>query len=92
MEFEWDDNKAASNLAKHGIEFSQAIAVFEDPDQVTEDDVRRDYGELRQNTIGLIGPIPVVVVTHTNRSGVTRLISARPASRDERRKYYGKNN
>lgn len=88
MHFEWDERKAASNLAKHHIAFDQAIAVFNDPHQLTFEDHRSDYGEIRFNTIGLIDDVVFVCVVHTGRSGITRLISARPASRRERKLYH----
>lgn len=79
MHFEWDETKAAKNLAKHGIGFSLASRVFLDPLRLTVTD-HRHASEHRQNT--------TVTVTHTDRAGVTRLISARKASRKERAKYH----
>lgn len=87
VQFEWDERKAASNLAKHRVAFDQAISVFNDPHQITFEDLRSDYGEVRLNTIGAIDSVVFVCVVHTNRSGITRLISARPASRRERKIY-----
>lgn len=92
MEFEWDEHKAAANLAKHGISFVQATVAFSDPAKFTWDDTREDYGELRQNTVGKAAETLVVCVTHTDRAGITRLISARHATRKERKKYHGQNN
>ncbi len=89
MEFEWDAQKAERNFAKHGIEFGEAVRVFGDPNRVDEEDERGDYGETRTNTTGRMDEALIVCVTHTDRAGVTRLISARPASRKERRKYHG---
>ncbi len=86
MQFEWDKTKAAKNLAKHGIEFAQALAVFSDPHHLTVDDSRHT-AENRQNTTGCIDGA-VFIVCHTNRAGVTRIISARHASRQERKKYH----
>ncbi len=88
MQFEWDSAKARSNLRKHKISFDQAIAIFNDPDYYTLDDNRHEYGETRQNTIGAIDEIVILCVTHTLRSGRIRLISARPASRSERKIYH----
>ena len=88
MIFEWDAAKAAANLAKHGISFDQAIAVFNDPHRVTYEDHRHDYGETRENTVGQIDDRIFVCVTHTTRSRALRLISARPASRFERNSYH----
>ena len=82
MQFEWDAAKAASNLAKHGVDFAQAMAVFTDPARLTITDVRHT-AEHRENTTGLAQGL-LLTITHTDRAGVTRLISARLASRSER--------
>lgn len=92
MEFEWDENKNLANIEKHGIDFRQAQAVFEDPCLLTFEDDRFEYGELREISIG---PLPlvtqrktiIVVVVHTERNGITRIISARKATKQERRVY-----
>jgi hypothetical protein len=88
MQFEWDAAKATANLAKHGLAFSVAVRVFADPHRLTVSDARQDYGEARHNTVGQIETLAVVCVTHTDRAGIVRLISARPASRKERNHYY----
>lgn len=87
MQFEWDAGKAARNLAKHGVSFPEATLVFADPKRLTVADTRHTE-EIRENTIGLIAGLLVVTVTHTDRAGITRLISARPASRQERKRYH----
>ncbi len=87
MNFEWDADKAAKNLAKHGISFPEAALVFDDPRRLTVTDPRHTM-ETRENTTGQIGGLLVVTVTHTDRAGVVRLISARPASRNERKRYH----
>ncbi len=87
MTFEWDADKAASNLAKHGVSFPEAILVFDDPQRLTVVDTRHT-AEIRKNTTGFIADVLVVTVTHTDRTGVTRIISARPASRQERKRYH----
>ena len=89
MQFEWDEAKAGTNRAKHGVDFAWAVLVFADPYRVTFDDNRCDYGEPRQNTIGAVGGAIILCVTHTNRHGALRLISARRASRHERKFYHG---
>ncbi len=86
MRFEWDALKNEANIAKHGIGFDRAKAVFDNPILTTIDD-RFDYRELRQNSIGIIGAVVVLVVIHTDRDGVCRIISARPATKTERRMY-----
>ncbi|WP_029032622.1 BrnT family toxin [Salinarimonas rosea] len=82
MEYEWDGRKAASNLAKHGVGFETAMAVFSDATRRTLLDVRRDYGEARLVTPGRVDG-RVYVVAYTMRGGVVRIISARIANRRE---------
>ena len=83
--YEWDDAKNQTNLAKHGIDFDDAKMVFETP-ITEEDDLRRDYGELRTIAYGLLGD-EVIAVVYTWRNNTRRIISARRARRDERRRY-----
>ena len=86
MEFEWDDEKEHSNIAKHRIDFHTAVEVFSDPFRMDiEDD--RDYDEARWNLLGGVGG-RLLVVTYTERGEVTRIISAREAEPYERRKYH----
>nr|WP_315302038.1 BrnT family toxin [Raoultella terrigena] len=90
MEFEWDANKAASNLRKHGIRFEEAVLVFDDPQHLSRQD-RYENGEHRWQTIGLVHGIIVILVVHSVRfeSGaeVIRIISARKADGKERSCY-----
>jgi len=86
IRFEWDDAKAASNEAKHGVSFRQAIEVFLDPARATRYDARRDYGEVRLRTVGRSGS-GLLFVCFTVRGDAYRLISARRANRGERRRY-----
>ncbi len=93
MKFTWDENKAASNLAKHGLEIGVGILVFDDPFHLTKTDDRHDYGEIRMQTIGKVGDTLIIIVIHTDRLGTTRLISVRRANKKERKIYEdGKNN
>ncbi|BBJ64648.1 BrnT family toxin [Enterobacter asburiae] len=89
-EFEWDTNKAKSNLIKHGIRFEEAVLVFDDPYHLSLQD-RHENGEFRWQTIGLVHGLIVIMVAHTVRfeSGdeVIRIISARKADRKERSRY-----
>ena len=85
MRFEWDRNKNLANEIKHGITFEDATAVFEGP-ILTRDDPRA-YGELRQVSLGFLGDAVIVAVVHTDRNGVTRLISARKAKPKERESF-----
>lgn len=83
IEFEWDGKKAASNLRKHGIDFEDAIAVFEGP--VLE--IRSDRkGEVRYMAIGEAEG-RVIGVIYTPREGRYRIISARKATKHERSTY-----
>lgn len=84
--FEWDEAKNAANITKHGISFEQAVRFFEAP-LLTAVDGRRDYGELREISIGRLDEAAILTVVHTDRSGRRRIISARPASGRERRQY-----
>lgn len=88
MEFEWDPEKNKMNLAKHGISFEEAINIFSGP-TFTVEDVRRDYGEKRFISIGSISGLIMIVVLHTNRRKLVRIISARKANQNERAQYYG---
>jgi uncharacterized DUF497 family protein len=88
MAFEWDDKKNIINLEKHGIDFSTAIAVFNDLNRLEEDSTKPEYGETRIKTIGMVGShILVLTVIYTNREQNKRIISARRASEAERKKY-----
>lgn len=86
MEFEWDENKNRANMAKHGIDFNDAIRAFDGP-YLTEENDGPWQGEIRDRTFGLINGVVVVVIIHTDRDGKTRLISARRATPNERRKF-----
>ena len=66
--FEWDNEKNKSNLEKHGISFTEAIEIFNDP-VFTVIDNRQEYGELREISIGMICFNVVLTVVHTDRNG-----------------------
>jgi len=89
MEFEWDANKAAANLRKHGISFKDAARVFLDPARIETFDGRDAYGEDRWKTVGLVEPalLAVVYTVRGNESETIRLISARKADAHERTQY-----
>lgn len=87
MEFEWDDTKAASNLAKHGVSFEEALTVFDDPLAAIFDDEAHSLGEIREIIIGRSDLDRLVLVAFTDRNDVVRLISARLATRREREDY-----
>jgi uncharacterized protein len=86
MKFEWDDDKAALNLAKHGVSFMDATWVFEDPIALYRDDPAHSKAEYRRQVMG-ISLSGILAVAYTERGGWTRLISARFANRRERRFY-----
>jgi len=85
VSFQWDPAKAALNRRKHGIDFADAVGVFDDPSAVTQDDPHPR--EIRYVTLGLDTLGRVLVVSWTGRGDSIRLISARPATRRERRTY-----
>ncbi len=78
-EVEWDAGKNATNLAKHGIGFDEAVRIFDDL-RIERFDDRRDYGEVRRIAIGRIGDVHITVV-YTFRGTMRRIISARRANR-----------
>jgi uncharacterized protein len=84
--FEWDEGKRATNLIKHGIDFTRAIEVFDDARRVERTDARRHYGEERRQCIGLVQS-HLLFVVYAVRGDVRRLISARKASKSERKAY-----
>ena len=87
MRFEWDSEKAASNLAKHGVSFEEASSVFGDPLATTIADPDHSVDEQRFLTTGLSTQQRVVIVWHTEREEVIRIIGAREATPPERRIY-----
>ena len=87
MQFEWDEAKAAQNLAKHGISFEEARTVFGDPLATTIIDPDHSDDEERCLTIGRSENGETIVVWHTDREEVTRIIGARRATPAERRTY-----
>ena len=93
MEFHWDKTKAAENLKKHGISFSEASEVFSDPLHISVLDVRFDKLEERWISIGMTAKGKLIVVGHlysiTREQGkeTIRIITAREATRKEREQY-----
>ena len=91
MNFEWDQDKAASNEKKHGISFSEAITVFGDPFELTIADPDHSFEEYRFLSIGRSSFEKLLVVAYTERyENSIRLISARKATNQEQR-YYEQN-
>lgn len=86
MTYEWDPVKSRANLAKHGVDFADAVAVFEDDLALTRPDLT-SRGESRFVTIGVDGLGRHLVVVFTERGRRVRIISARLATRLERKTY-----
>ena len=84
MEFEWNPDKATRNLAKHGVSFAEAATVFGDPMALTFADPDHSDVEDRFLTFGHSAEGSFLIVSHTDREGRTRIISARRATRMER--------
>jgi uncharacterized DUF497 family protein len=87
MKFEWEPIKSEANLKKHGISFHEASTVFGDPLALTFNDPDHSIGELRLLTFGFSRMGQLLVVVHTERRRTTRIISARRATRQERKIY-----
>ncbi|MGD1867796.1 MAG: BrnT family toxin [Phormidesmis sp.] len=87
MKFEWNPKKAAINQQKHNISFRDATTVFKDPLSITFPDKHHSIGESRYVIIGMSALGNVLIVSHTDRDDKTRIISARKATRQERRFY-----
>ena len=87
MEFEWDDDKAESNERKHNVSFPEAQTVFADRLSLTGYDPDHSDVEDRYITMGTSLEGRLLVVSHTDRENRVRIISAREASRRERKDY-----
>lgn len=90
MVITWDSNKAQANIKKHGVSFEVASTVFNDPHHLSVLD-SKDHGEERWVTIGLAADKKTLVVVHTYLDSATdefiRIISARKATKKERKNY-----
>jgi hypothetical protein len=87
VRFEWDDEKAAANLRKHKVSFSEAVSIFYDPLSATGNDPEHSIDEQRFVTFGISVSGRLLVVAHADRADGIRIISARPATRAERNIY-----
>jgi uncharacterized DUF497 family protein len=85
LRFEWDPRKARDNVAKHGVAFEEAVTVFGDPLGRITDDPRHSAGEERFVLLGQSARRRLLVIMFTERGDAIRLISARKATRRERR-------
>ena len=88
MDFEWNPNKASSNKKKHGITFSEALTVFNDPLELTIADPDHSLDEFRFLSIGKSDKGKLQIVSYTEKqNGIIRIISSRKATRMERKQY-----
>jgi uncharacterized protein len=87
MDFEWDEAKAEANERKHGVSFAEAVTVLADPLSLTGYDPDHSEDEDRYITIGRSVAGRLLLLSHTDRDGKVRIISARQASRRERGDY-----
>ena len=87
MRFAWDRKKAAANLRKHGVSFKEASTVFRDTLSETGADPDHSVGERRWVTFGVSKEGRLLVVSHTEEGDIIRIISARLATRQERKIY-----
>jgi uncharacterized protein len=87
MRFDWDENKAASNLLKHGVSFDEAKTVFDDPLYVDFYDPAHSDDEDRYLIVGESNQRRLLIVSYTERGNLIRLISAREVTRTEREVY-----
>jgi hypothetical protein len=90
---EWDAAKDRANRRKHGFDFKTAARVFEDPNIVLIEDWIDEEGEQRWHALGLVGGRYLLVVVHVYREAengeeIIRIVSAREASKRERRIYF----
>ena len=87
MDCEWNSEKAALNLRKHGVSFNEAATVFGDPLALTFNDPDHSADESRFLTFGVSSLNRLLTVSHTERGSASRIISARQTTRRERRIY-----
>ena len=87
MRFEWNRKKADANLRKHGVSFEEATTALRDDLAVTGHDPDHSINENRYVTFGVSTQDRLLVVAHTERRSVIRIISARPATKSERKIY-----
>ena len=97
-EIVWDPLKNEKNIVKHNISFEEAIEAFEDSECITDDDISNSIAEDRYQTIGKISNGAVILVAFTilqnfsSNNEVIRVISARKATRQERKRYESQRN
>ncbi len=86
-DFEWDEDKAQTNIAKHGVAFDEAATIFDDFGLRTEDDGVHSDDEDRLRALGMSSANRLLVVIYTERVRQIRIISARRAEPSEKRDY-----
>jgi uncharacterized protein len=87
IDFQWDEEKRRINIAKHGVDFKDAIAVFRDDLGFDFIDDRDDYGEIRMALIGMVG-MRLLTIVYTDRGDEVRIISARQSTKAEHNAYF----
>jgi uncharacterized DUF497 family protein len=87
LTFEWEKQKAASNIKKHGVSFEEAASVFRDTLSMTVTDPDHSGEEERLMLLGVSEQGRMLVVCHTERGDNIRIFSARLATRGERKTY-----
>jgi hypothetical protein len=91
VKFEWDPKKNQTNIRRHGVSFETATLVFDDPNIIYRADVKQSDLEARDIAIGLAGQSGILFVVNTIRGDeeqeIIRIISARPATKVEKREY-----
>ncbi len=85
--FEWDENKAKANFQKHKVSFDEAKTVFDDPYLLTFPDIEHSNSEQRYINIGFSLKRRILIVIHTERGNIIRIISCRKATKSERKAY-----
>ncbi|MGN7614247.1 BrnT family toxin [Magnetococcales bacterium HHB-1] len=86
MDFTWDINKEYGNIRKHGISFTEAVTVFDDPNLITIDDL--DHYEYRMVHTGISRQTRCLIVVTSFHTEANRIISARKATKRETQNYY----
>jgi len=87
MDFQWDSAQAAANLKKHGVSFEEAVSALGDDFAATARDLAHSVIEFRLITLGVSANSRLLTVSHTERGDRIRIISARLATRAERKIY-----
>ena len=92
MQFEWDNEKAKTNFAKHGVSFEEAATVFGNPLARIFDDEEHSFEEIRNGIVGYSMKNRLLIISFTERENdKIRIISARETTSAERRKYENAN-